>query len=133
MKAKMYGLIANNIKRIMKEKDYSEVEIYALFINTLGFSPYDIARFLYPTENQWLIVPPSYLYKIANWLSVDIEDLEKENETVDKLTNEEKMILVKNANVDIDILNRVMKNQNKAMIDPTLDNINKTIKILNNN
>jgi hypothetical protein len=129
----IYTIIANNIKRITKEKGYSEVVLYALFANTLKLDSYDIARLLYPTKKQHCLLSPNQLETIAEWLSVDKWELIKENEIMEKLTNEEKMILVKNANVDIDILNRVMKNQNKAMIDPTLDNINKTIKILNNN
>ena len=76
----IYMIIAENIKRIMKEKDYSEVEVYALFINTLKFNSYDIARFLYPTENQWAILVPSQLEKIASWLSVNKWDLIKEND-----------------------------------------------------
>lgn len=63
----------------MKEKNYSEVEVYALLTNTFGFNSYDIARILYPTKNQWGILPYSELGKIARWFSVDIGELLKED------------------------------------------------------
>ena len=72
---RLSDLIANNIKRIMKEKDYSDLEVYLLFRYTFKFEPHDIARILYPSKDEWAIITYNQLKVIAQWLSVDVSEL----------------------------------------------------------